>query len=906
MFMPRTHHHRLRISLAVVAGAALAASPMIAVPASAASTGVIINEAYVNGGSAGATYLNKFVELYNPTDTAVDLSSMSLQYRSAGGDANPSGVLALTGSIAPGGYYLIQGASNNPNGAVLPTPDIVGAPSFGGAGGTLFLANQTTALTAPPVGSLVNNPAIVDLLGYGTSNTYEGTPAAGPSVTTSLTRLTSVDTDVNSVDFALTVPTPQNSAGTGVDPVEPEEPAGPAVPATIAEIQGTTDTSPLAGQNVVTRGIVTASYPTGGFNGYVIQTPGTGGALDLATHTASDGLFVYSADTVQQASIGSYVEVTGAVSEYQGLTELTVASGGLTLLPDALVPALPAAVPFPSDPAQRESLESMLLSPVGDYTVTDNYDTNYYGSIVLTAGPEPLVTPTSVTEPGSAEYTALVAANAAAAFTLDDGASTAFLGRSGDPSIPLPYLTTAAPVRVGAAVTFTKPVVVDYHFNAWNLQPTQQLTPENAATVQPATFENTRTPAPLAVGGDATVASFNVLNYFSTTGDEVTGCTFYTDRAGDPVTVNSGCDARGAAEQEDLDRQQAKIVSAINALDADVVSLEEIENSARFGVARDAALAELTDALNAAAGAGTWAFVPSPAAIPADEDVIRTAFIYKPALVETVGSSVILDDPAFVNARDPLAQAFQLVEGGESSRFLTIVNHFKSKGSGTGADADQGDGQGASNASRVAQATALVAFADSLKTETGIDRVLLSGDFNAYEKEDPIDVILAAGYTDLGEATGKKSYAFDGAVGSLDHVFASKAAAADVTGTDIWNINSVESIALEYSRYNYNAVDLYAADPYRSSDHDPVVVGLALLEDSPVEPGTGLPGGGTPGAGLPGSGLPGSGTAGSGTAGGSLAATGTDAAPLLLGALALLVLGAGVTAIRVRIRRRAA
>ena len=693
-------------------------------------------------------------------------------------------------------------------------------------------------------------------------------------------------------------PTPQNSAGEvpPEEPEEPEEPSGPAVEATIAEIQGTTDASPLAGQNVVTRGVVTASYPTGGFNGYVIQTPGTGGSLDLATHTASDGLFVFSSSTVPQATIGAYVEVTGVVSEYQGLTELTVASDGLTVLTDAVTPPAPAAVALPSDPAQRESLESMLLSPAGDYTVTDNYDTNYYGSIVLTAGSEPLVTPTSVTEPGSAEYTALVAANAAAAVTLDDGASTNF-NSAANKSKPLPYLTVENPVRIGAAVTFTGPVVVDYRFGAWSLQPTQELTPANAATVQPATFENTRTPEPLDVGGDATVASFNVLNYFSTTGDELTGCTYYTDRDGDPVTVNSGCDARGAAEQEDLDRQQAKIVSAINALDADVVSLEEIENSSRFGLDRDASLAELTDALNAAAGAGTWAFVPSPEAVPAGEDVIRTAFIYRAAVVETVGESVIDDDTAFSNARYPLAQAFQLVDGGESTRFLTIVNHFKSKGSGTGEDADQNDGQGASNASRVRQATALVEFADGLVTDTSIDRVLLSGDFNSYEKEDPIDVILAAGYTDLGEATGKKSYAFDGAVGSLDHVFASQAAAADVTGTDIWNINSVESIALEYSRYNYNAVNLYRADPYRSSDHDPVVVGLALREDAPVDPGAGLPGTGAPGAGVPAPGAA-AGTAGSG----SLAATGTDAAPVLFGALALLVLGAGM-ALR---RRRSA
>jgi len=863
--MTRTHHRRLRVGLALAAGFALATAPLITAPASAASTGVIINEAYVNGGSVGASYVNKFVELYNPTDSAVDLSTMSLQYRAAGKADDPTGVLPLNGSIAAGGHYLIQGTSNAANGAALPTPDATAGFSFAGGGGTLFLANQTTALTAPATGSLVNNPAVVDLLGYGSSNTFEGAAAPTPSVTTSLTRVSAIDSDVNSADFADVAPTPENSGQ------EPEVPSGPPVSATIADIQGTTNTSPLAGQTVITRGVVTASYPSGGFNGYVIQTPGTGGALDLATHTASDGLFVYSSATVPQAPIGTYVEVTGTASEHDGLTEVTVASGGLTVLTDTVTPPAPATVAVPTDAAQRESLESMLIAPAGDYTVTDNYDTNFFGSVVLVAGSEPLTTPTSVTEPGSDEYRALQAANTAAKVTLDDGASTNF-SSAANTAKPLPYLTVENPVRIGAAVTFTRPVVLDYRFDAWSLQPTQELTPSNAADVQPATFENTRKPTPAAVGGDATVASFNVLNYFSTTGDELTGCSFYTDRSGDPVTVNKGCDARGAAEQEDLERQQAKIVSAINALDADVVSLEEIENSARFGEPRDASLAQLTAALNAAAGADTWAFVPSPSAIPADEDVIRTAFIYKPAVIKTVGASVILDDPAFVNARDPLSQVFALADGDDASQFMVIVNHFKSKSSGTGADANQNDGQSGSNASRVRQANALVTFAAARKAETGIDRVLLSGDFNAYEKEDPIDVILSAGYTDIGEATGKKSYAFEGEVGSLDHVFASSAAAADVTGTDIWNINSVESIALEYSRYNYNALDLYRADPYRSSDHDPVVVGLALRGDASAGPTD-----------------PGSPTATTPT---RLAATGADASLALFAALALLVLGA--------------
>ena len=219
----------------------------------------------------------------------------------------------------------------------------------------------------------------------------------------------------------------------------------------------------------------------------------------------------------------------------------------------------------------------------------------------------------------------------------------------------------------------------------------------------------------------------NVLNYFPTTGAEFVAsggtCTWYDDRAGEHVTVNT-CTGpggelgpRGAAEDDDLARQQAKIVEAINGLGADVVSLEEIENSAKFGQDRDAAVSTLVDALNAEAGAGTWEFVPTPATAgdQADEDVIRTAFIYRAAKVEPVGESVIDDVPVFDVARDPLAQAFEPVGGSSYSRFLVIVNHFKSKGSGP----DDGTGQGNSNPQRIAQAEELVRFADAMKQQLG-------------------------------------------------------------------------------------------------------------------------------------------------------------------------------------------
>ncbi|MCY7325408.1 MAG: ExeM/NucH family extracellular endonuclease, partial [Microbacteriaceae bacterium] len=593
-------HKRSRMGLAALLGLALVAAPLAAAPAIAntAGTGVVINEAYISGGSSGATYLNKFVELYNPTNAAINLDGTSLQYRSAGGSMNPSNVVPLTGSIAAGGHYLVQGSSNAANGATLPTADASTGASWAAGGGTFFLANQATPLTAPPVGSLVGDPAVIDLLGFGSSNTFETTGASVASVILSLNRTSGIDTDVNSADFATAAPTPRNSAGTGPDP-DPD-PEVPVVTArTIAEIQGTGAASTFDGTIAKTRGVVTASFPTGGFDGYYLQTAGTGTQLGAA----SDGIFVSSPATVVQAAIGSFVEVTGEVDEFFGLTQLSVPAGGLTVLGDAVVAPVPADVALTSDAVQRESLEGMLLAPAGDYTVTDNYDTNFFGSVVLTAGDTPLVQPTSVVEPGSAEYTAMLAANQAALVTLDDGSTTNF-SNTANKGIPLPYLSLENPVRIGAAVTFVTPVVLDYRFKAWSFQPTQQLTAANATAVQPATFENTRTAAPDDVGGDITFATFNVLNYFSTTGDELIGCTYYTDRTGDPVTVNRGCNARGAAEEEDLQRQQAKIVTAINALDADVVGLQEIENSAAFGKNRDQALSDLTDALNAAAGAG--------------------------------------------------------------------------------------------------------------------------------------------------------------------------------------------------------------------------------------------------------------------------------------------------------------
>jgi predicted extracellular nuclease len=628
----------------------------------------------------------------------------------------------------------------------------------------------------------------------------------------------------------------------------------------IAEIQGTTDTSPVAGDVVTTQGVVTASYPTGGYNGFYLQTGGS-----PATPDASDGLFVFSPSLGAAAfpAIGDSVQVTGTVSEFNGLTEITVNNANIVDIAD-----LPAVVPLTDVPgtgcalpgdacptgaeldAAREAHEGELIQPTGDYTVTDSYDgsaynggtfsSSFFGEIGLAANSDvPLVTPTEVEDAQTGDVDGRTAYNDAHRVILDDGSDWNY-SQDAHTDDPFPYFTPTHTVRVGADVSFPAPVVLDYRFG-WKLQPRSQVV--GAPTGQ-VTFEQDRPAQPTDVGGDLELATFNVLNYFTTLGADVPGCTPFVDREDNPITVDE-CTAengpRGAWNAENLARQQAKIVSAINSLDADIVSLEEIENSlAVDGADRDEALSALTSALNSAAGSTRWAFVDSPAALPASEDAIRTGFIYDPDTVELIGEAQILvGSAAFDNARQPLAQAFKAVGTDDTDGFAVIANHFKSKGCGDPAPTgDNAEGvQGCFNGDRTRQAAALATFADQFAVARGVEKVFLAGDFNAYSSEDPVQVLEAEGYTRVeSDDPDEESYNFDGQVGSLDHVFANAAALPDVTGADIWTINAYESVYYEYSRFNYNVTNLYDDGPFRSSDHNPEIVGIEIPGLAPATP----------------------------------------------------------------------
>ncbi len=849
-------------ALALTAGVVSVATSAQAAPSPTAS--VVINEVYGGGGNSGATYKNDFIELVNTSSAPVKLDGWSVQYASATGTSWQT--TSLTGTLPTGATYVVREATGT-GGTTDVTGDVTGTIAMAGGAGKVALVNQAAALSgcgakSTGTGACSELPQVVDFVGFGsTANDYAGSgPTPAPSNTTSVARNAAhVNTANNAADFTTAAATPV-ACGDACIPV----PTGPRA-ATIAEVQGPGATSPLVGETVIVEGVVTGAYPTGGLRGFFLQTQGTG--PEPRTDGASDGVFVFQfGDLDADAVVGNFVQVTGKVSEFGGLTEISADGADVVDAGSDFSPVQALGTSWPTTDAARESIEGMLFAPTGAYTVTNTFGTNQYGEVGLAVGTTPLLQSTEVATPGSAEAKAVDADNAARKVTLDDGSSSNFTASSFSAAScgarPVPcllngdqtpaYVSNTKPVRVGAAATFTAPVVVDYRFNLWRLQPTAPVVgPENAGS--PVTFANTRTPAPDAADlsrlgrPDLKVASFNVLNYFTDLGDADPSCLAYYDRDDSGDTVRTGCDRRGAWDAADLARQQEKEVSAINSLDADVVGLMEIENSAKFGHPRDESVSRLVAALNAGIdrddrkngkgpGQERWAFVPSSSELPPVEsqDFITSAVIYKTNAVQRVGASRALgtaseQGQAFANAREPIAQVFK-AKHGKGDKFLFVVNHFKSKGSPGPfpGDADSGDGQGSSVTSRILQAQALRDWVPTALEQTRTKAVVMAGDYNSYTLEDPLDVLYKAGYTDVGSKfdPGQYSYSFSGLAGSLDHVLVNAAALKMATGADHWNINSGESVALEYSRYNYHSTDFHDPGPYRSSDHDPVVLGL--------------------------------------------------------------------------------
>jgi uncharacterized protein len=603
--------------------------------------------------------------------------------------------------------------------------------------------------------------------------------------------------------------------------------AAPYTP--IYTIQGSGLSTPMPGV-VTTKGVVVGDFEgSSGQQGFYLQD--LTGDGDPAT---SDGIFVFTGNS-DLVSAGQVVRVTGFARERFDQTTINGSNSNGSAVPAAnivncgtgSVTATDVTMPF-ADADYPERFEGMLVNFPQALVIAEYFNYDRFGEMVIALpldGETRPFTGTAIDAPGD-DANARTLANSLRRITLDDG-----LGIQNPPTLRHPNgdpFSLTNRFRGGDTVQNTVGVL-GYDFGLYRIQPTG-----------PATYvaANPRPASPEPVGGNLRVAAMNTLNFFITpnypTGNPL------DNKCGPAQNVE--CRGWDSDQAQEFTRQRDKLIAALAGLNADVLGLNELENTTGVDPLSDPN--GIVAGLNAVFGADTYASIDTGTI---GTDAIRVGLVYKPSKVAPIGSFQTLDsadDPRFIDtkSRPALAQTFENLSNG--ARFTIVVNHFKSKGSACDdvGDPDMGDGQGNCSGTRTLAAQALVDWLATDPTGSGDPDFLIMGDLNSYAREDPITAIKAgpddtAGtsddYTNLishFQGTYAYSYTFDGQAGYLDHSLASSSLLAQVTAAEDWHINSDEPDILDYdTSFKPDSQDaLYETNAYRTSDHDPVVVGLDL------------------------------------------------------------------------------
>ncbi|MFU1552332.1 ExeM/NucH family extracellular endonuclease [Aeromonas sp. A04] len=798
---------------------------------------------------------NKAVELSNLGATPVDLSQYRLALYANGKPLTdtPTNSLALQGTLAPGASLVLANPSANAE--------------------ILAKANQTSGnlvFNGDDALVLYRGSEIID--SFGQVGVDPGTAWVSGSVSTldmTLRRkatITAGRTDATGpFDPALeyVAAARDDASGLGCSGDGPCDgtlppafvcPVDQLVP--VPAIQGPGSSSPLvpAGkfeseQAYATRGVVT-QVVNGLYKGFFIQDPQGDG--DPAS---SDGLFVYSTQANGAIVPGAEVCVSGKVKEYFNQTQLNADQLVVTQPMVALLTAVdlvPVAGETLNQLLERHEGMRVRLVSESSLVVTRNFSFDYDGkrnNLVLAYG-APLIKSTQKFAAMSEEASQWALRNQQNQLVVETDAKT--------PDGVLPWYPAFNAedgyLRIGDKLNGLEGAL-GYSYNLFRLVASNRI---DSSDIDHSGWDRVETPE-LAEAGDLRVASFNVLNFFTT----VVG--------GDANPTGSN---RGALTVAEFEKQRTKIVSAITRLNADVVGLMEIENN---GYGDNSAIANLVAALNAAQPdeADHYRWIASPDGQPIGTDAITVGLIYRPASVTPQGAASLIvlpvqqaealdasGKPVAIKQgmRESLLQQFSSPKG--DAPLTLVVNHLKSKGSACFEDypdyasADPLDGQGHCNALRVSAAKVL---GESLKALGG--DLLLIGDMNAYGMEDPIRVltsydpaaqprqIMSASFTTLagqpyeesGSALGKGygfvnlntrfhgtdtySYSYEGELGNLDHALASPSLAAKVIGIEDWHINSAESNFFEYGS-KYTGQLAKSDGPFSASDHDPVLVAI--------------------------------------------------------------------------------
>ncbi|MCI0392278.1 MAG: lamin tail domain-containing protein [Acidobacteria bacterium] len=447
------------------------------------SSDIVISQVYGGGGNTGATLTHDFIELFNRGTSPVSITGWSVQYNSATGTGTWQ-VTALSGTIAPGQYYLVQEARGAGGTTGIPTPDATGTIAMAAGAGKVALVNNTIALT----GSCPISANVVDLVGYGpTASCSEGgSPAPDLSNTTAAIRARRGcrDTDNNTVDFSEGAPNPRNSA------FPFNNCSVPSPSFAIHTIQGSGASSPITGQEVTTSGIVTARK----LNGFFLQTPDAEADADPNT---SQGIFVFTGSSPSVA-VGDAASVIGTVTEFFGLTQVSSSNLDVTVI--SRLNTLPEPITFttsilnPAGPLnQLERFECMRISASLLVSIAP---TNEFGEIftVLSGVPRPL------REPGIEISKPLPPGTACCMPRFDENPERLMVDSDGQ--IGSTRLVLTSDVTLTGV---TGPL--DFTFGDYKVLP--DVTPTTSANL-------TAIPVPAPNSNEFTIGSFNLENFFST------------------------------------------------------------------------------------------------------------------------------------------------------------------------------------------------------------------------------------------------------------------------------------------------------------------------------------------------------------------------------------------------------
>ena len=585
----------------------------------------------------------------------------------------------------------------------------------------------------------------------------------------------------------------------------------------IFTIQGSGLSTPIPGV-VSTKGVVVGDFEgTAAGSGFFIQD--LSGDADPAS---SDGIFVYTG-SASLVSIGQVVRVTGFARERFNQTTLNGSNSNTAAVLAASIVQCGTGSVAPTDVTlpvtsidDFERYEGMSVRFPQPLVIAEYFNYDRFGEIVLAQplpGEDRPYSGTAIDEPG-AVANARTAANALSRITLDDAQSAQnppVLRHPNGLSFSLSNLFRGRDTVQNAVG------VLGFEFSLYRIFPTGPAV---------YTAANPRPAAPQPVGGTVRVATMNTLNFF-VTADYPSGV---LDNQCGPLN-NVECRGWDSDQTTEFSRQRDKLLTALSGLDGDVIGLNELENST--GVEP---LTSIT------AGMPGYGYIATGTI---GTDAIKVGLIYRPAVLTPVGDFKLLTsavDPRFIDtkSRPSLAQTFEVNATG--ARFTVVVNHLKSKGSACSdvGDPDLLDGQGNCSQTRRAAAEALVDWLATDPTDSGDPDFIIMGDLNSYAQEDTIDEIKAGADDIVGtgddftnlianfQGTHAYSYTFDGQAGYLDHALANASLLAQITGAADWHINSDEPDVLDYDTSFKPPTQeaLYEVDPYRTSDHDPVVVGL--------------------------------------------------------------------------------